>query len=506
MLAYQQIIMGGNREGAKPTKKTRAPISTPADTPSPSPTHFKIKFPQPTRTLPPPMTGPKLEPSNMKCDKEYLDSWYTLTDEQYCENLSRLIKDQLMGNSLGVPPEFPVPNIGASTSLSALLEEQARIHSLVASGAEPPNQKYLVWSLSGGIGNRVQSLVSTFMAALLSGRVLLMKDWCMVPSKRVSTAKRVNDLQLEELDILFNDSWHSNEELFCPALPMMTLRSFKKKYPHYFSKPEYKMEHVKVDISARHDQSNKRWQRLLCNNLTDSFSQKFVYIWTNQYFLPLLFANPIHSAQMRAMFPGNDPFGPLVRFLLLPHRVVMKRTHEFICKNFHGRKVVGLQVRAFRAGGMEQMATTFANCAKQIHSDVDVYFVASMHTPVRETLTKIFGLSKIVVLDQPRGHQHTGDLELDREALSDMLILMHTGDFLLSPGSTFGLVAAGYRSYLPVRVHRSQADGLCSRMRSSQPCFGSWLSYDFISQKSQQGVYTCKAQSIPSELENCVKA
>ena len=451
--------------------------------------------------------------SDVPCDESYIDSWYTLSDEKYCEKISTLVFERLRKGS--TTSSFPAPNIGASDALASLIERQHDLHMRVASGKEPPGQRYLIWSLSGGVGNRVQALVSTFMAAMLSGRVLLMKDWFSKGSGKVSTAKRLHDLQLEDLDILFNSEWSKNEDLLCPALPMMSLRVFREKYPHYFTDAQYSLQHVKVDITAKHDHSNKRWNRILCKNLTQSFRQRFVYIWTNQYFLPILFANPVHSDQMKALFPPSDDgrvdaFGPLVRFLFLPHRVVMQRAHEFICRNFKGKRVLGLQVRAFRAGGMDTMASTFSTCANQVYktetASDQLYFVASMHSEVRDKLIKIYGKERLLFLDEPRERQGTGDLTLDREAVADMFILMHTGDFLLSPGSTFGLLAAGYRSFLPVRVHRSQRYGVCSRMESSQPCFGSWLSYDFISQKAQAGnTYTCKVNPIPHELDNCLK-
>eukprot|EP00760_Papus_ankaliazontas_P002048 PhM_4_TR10809/c0_g3_i1/m.60641/K13681/FUT; xyloglucan fucosyltransferase len=446
---------------------------------------------------------------DMSCDDSYVSEWYGMaSDAEYCDKVVEAIYAQLDSTqATPPPPRFPVPNLHTTEDFKALLRRQRQLHELVASGQEPPDQKYLVWSLSGGVGNRVQSLVSTFMAAALSGRVFLMKDWFMQNKPRVSKAKRVKDLQYEELDVLLNESWRRNDELLCPVLPMMSLRDFAAKYPHYFKDSQYAEEHVKVDITARHDISNKRWERLLCNNLTDSFSHKFVYIWTNQYFLPLLFANPIHADQMKRMFPDDDAFGPLVRFVFVPHRSITQRAHTFVCKHFQGKRVTGLQVRSFRPTGMEQLAAAFGDCADALHKNTDVYFVASMHEPVRKTLNARYP-GRIVVLDAARHQQFTGDVGHDREAISDMFILMHTDDFILSPGSTFGMVAAGYRSYLPVRTHplRGGKAAPCSRMSSAQPCFGSWLSYDFISQKSQQGIYKCKAKPIPKPLDNCVNS
>ena len=98
----------------------------------------------------------------------------------------------------------------AAPLLVKKLDEQRRRHEAVARGQPLPGQKYLVWSLSGGLGNRFLSLASTFMAAVLAERVFLMKDW-FTPLPRGNTkqipviipAPNSTEYFLEDLKRLF---------------------------------------------------------------------------------------------------------------------------------------------------------------------------------------------------------------------------------------------------------------------------------------------------------------
>eukprot|EP01065_Artemidia_motanka_P024373 TRINITY_DN29033_c0_g1_i1.p1 TRINITY_DN29033_c0_g1~~TRINITY_DN29033_c0_g1_i1.p1 ORF type:complete len:593 (+),score=207.20 TRINITY_DN29033_c0_g1_i1:42-1820(+) len=424
----------------------------------------------------------------------------------------------------------------ASPALRALLQKQFEMHRLVQEGKEPAGQRYLVWSLSGGAGNRMQAMVSTFVAALLSGRVLLLKDWFTRTRKKGTPAprrqsRRRPELLLENLPRPADAPDFRNDDLFCPALPLADLRDYRQVYPKYFG-PQWEDHHVKVDVISKHDKLLMHWRLLGCTDLQafPDGDTKFVYVWSNQYYLPLFYANPALRRRMRELFPDDDPFGPLSRFLLRPNADVERAVEDYYCEHFVGesaagagasvsdgplfvppqpppRPVVGLQIRAFRPHGMSDMAHEFDGClrsklAELIGSGASI-FLASMHTPVHQYFVDKYRTEaeggKLLTRPAAIGEQRTGSVADERSAIADMLLLARTSDYILSPGSTFGSFVAGFHSQRPVCMH-SMGLRKCSRLASSQPCFISWLRGDKIHFKMESGHFPCQPESVPDAL------
>lgn len=423
-----------------------------------------------------------------------------------------------------VAKAWEVVRAEASPELLKLLEQQLALHRAVASGQEPRGQKYLVWALSGGLGNRVQSLISVFLAAVLSGRVFLMKDWFtqLPPSGTKLTPTRIPsnrsaDYMLEQLEVLFDNTRPNNTELLCSPLPMMALRDFRALYPHYFSDPSWRGEHAKVDLSARHDKHLRRWDRLLCKDLkTDSFfEEKFVYIWTNQYFLPGLVANPAHRGVLMDAFPRNNPFQTLLKLFVLPSLTVAARVEHFLCvSGLRGKSFTALQVRAFREKGMKELARAFERCAVESkhseapgHRNNNSFFLASLHPQIRDYFRehRRVGVAKVLA---PARAVEIHNVAHDQEALTDILILARASKLFISPGSTFGTFAAALGGVMPVRVHDVVQPGVspCELVRELEPCFGSWRRYDHLLQRSSENHMSCKLSQLPVSMDTCMDA
>eukprot|EP01064_Diplonema_japonicum_P037788 TRINITY_DN8971_c0_g1_i2.p1 TRINITY_DN8971_c0_g1~~TRINITY_DN8971_c0_g1_i2.p1 ORF type:complete len:534 (+),score=112.15 TRINITY_DN8971_c0_g1_i2:35-1636(+) len=461
-----------------------------------------------------PSTRPQLPlVPNLKCSQGIS----SMTNADYCNKLNETIWQELIDAARGVPGRLL-----ASPELKKLLKQQHELHRLVAAGQEPAGQRYLVWSLSGGVGNRMQAMVSTFLAAMLSKRVLLLKDWFATTSKKGTPAPKetsaTHDWLLEPM-LAFTSS-HRNDELLCSPFPILHLSDFSKRYPRYFG-PAFKDEHVKVDIISKHDKHFRSWKKISCG--TPDFpveTVKFTYLWTNQYYLPMFFANPSTAGTMRKLFPDGDAFGPLSRFLIRPNKAVEEVVEAFWCKHdkegmgsgdevlaeqsFSKKRVYGLQIRAFRLNGMVSMAEEFERCMKEkLTNSSYALFIASLHKPIRQHYAKNYGGRMISLDAEARGEQQTGSLEMDREALADMLILGRTADYLVSPGSTFGSFVTGYYGRKAIQVH-TMGMNACTRMASSQPCFMSLLKHDKILQRMQKGDFGCSPEPIPEAITaNC---
>lgn len=437
---------------------------------------------------------------------------------------------------------------GFTSELRELLQEHYQMHQSVAEGRPQPNQTYLIWSLSGGLGNRFQALASTFVAALLSKRVLLLKDWFTpLPANSkhnkpmIFSANYTTEYAMEALEKLF---WSSNptvvetnprppnSELLCPIFPMMSLTEFYAKYPDAFENEKThrvqssRSGHVKIDISARHDAKLLRWSRFACakldNHCCDTdfpsghipfdrfFPEKFVYVWTNQYYLPLLFANPHHGATLRRLLPVK-PFSTLVRLLVIPSHGVMRRVASFFDNQrraFPSAPLLpgtydALQVRAFSFKEMPALAAAFHTCYRKPSSP---FFLATMHDDIRSNFEQKYNASLLRVLStKVAGDQMTGKgISADVEALVDMLLLALGRRVLLSAGSTFGVFSAAYGELPAVRVnwkasHAAPGD-ICEPMTSDQPCFGSWHKYDHLMQRSNLGSGRLAGNDIPCTL------
>lgn len=457
-------------------------------------------------------------------------------DEDYCTKARAFALDELMASDPTFTPQ-----------LAALIRSHYRIHDAVAQGTPAKNQTYLIWSLSGGLGNRFQSLVSTFMLALLSGRVLLLKDWFTPLPKNsknnkpmIFPAQYTDEYQLEALEKLFwfsnplvaeSSPRPSNSRLICPIFPMMTVTEFQQLYPHHFGDSKraapWRLGHVKIDLSARHDKKLLRWSRVACGNVSNHakdsdspsridrelfFPETFVYIWTNQYFLPLLFANPYHGERMRELLPTR-PYSTLLRLLVLPSSEVMRRVALFFdnqVKSFpkhplNPGQYVALQIRAFSFPEMPDLAKAFLKCFQERQLP-EPFFLASMHEPIRSVFSGSYNATMMrVQSEKAAGDQHTGKgAEADIEALVDMLLLALSKRLFLSPGSTFGTFAAAFGEVPAVRVNwkdiRRERGSLCEALPSLQPCFGSWHKYDHIFQRSNLGTRRLSGNDIPCAL------
>eukprot|EP01059_Diplonema_ambulator_P022295 TRINITY_DN37584_c0_g1_i1.p1 TRINITY_DN37584_c0_g1~~TRINITY_DN37584_c0_g1_i1.p1 ORF type:complete len:541 (+),score=116.15 TRINITY_DN37584_c0_g1_i1:149-1771(+) len=440
-----------------------------------------------------------------------------MDNDEYCRRLNASIWDELLDGLEGSRGR-----VVASKALKDLLIKQAHLQSEVAAGREPPGQRYIIWSLSGGVGNRMQAMVSTFLTALLSGRVILLKDWFTTTSKKGTPAARETSTRhdgfLEGIAAPSPNTPH-NSELLCAPFPIIHLSDFRAKYPHYFE-ADGRDEHLKIDIISTHDKHYKIWRKLACSDpveIPDS-TVKFTYVWTNQYYLPLYFANPSTADVMLKLFPNGDAFGPLARFLIRPNKQVEEVVERFWCahdkgvgregllveQDFARRRVYGLQMRAFRKHAMVGMAKEFEKCMKE-HLKNESYslFIASLHSEIRQYYEGKYA-KRLISLDAvARGEQQTGSVEMDREALADMLILGRTADYLASPGSTFGSFVTGYYGRRPIQVHTMGAN-TCTRMTSSQPCFMSLLRHDKVLQHFQKHEFGCSPAAIPEPLTaNC---
>jgi xyloglucan fucosyltransferase len=339
-----------------------------------------------------------------------------------------------------------------------------------------------------GLGNQLETLVSSFVLALLTERVFLVDGATVHHLLQPPVGMRWH------WELLFNELG----ERFIHSRSLMV---------------------------------NLQWQNplefapLLCNDLSVYYKEQFVFLFSDQYYLPALHHNPHYAQFFKEWFPPVDIFGPLARFLVRPRPPVASeivRFHRRLALNSSGgsRRVIGIQLRtatmkgfdaefcAWDSWAMADYPGAYFKCAllmdalapysdsrfrsldHRLGSAADSTASVAMATvggSAAEDQDKeaVFFLATDNVNVRPiakaeLGHRlHYYEQEVTRKinvghatALIDMFLLALSDDIITTSMSTFGYVSAGLASQPPVLL---SFQGQCARELTSQPCFHKWM-------------------------------
>lgn len=216
-----------------------------------------------------------------------------------------------------------------------------------------------------------------------------------------------------------------------------------------------------LEITHRSKESEYAQGMLKCQdfkNVMDSYGP-FVEMTSNQYFMPLLKKNPYYEKFMKRLFPDDDVFGPIMRFLFHPRDDIQHEIDKVREKHFSpNTTVIGIQIRRNEA---ENQITWFRRhhqkyfweCArKEIidklppNRDYKI-FIVSDNATVREDAKAEFGDSKVVYYDKPLDFSR--HFHAVKNALGDAWLLGYCDEFIVSKWSTFGNLGHGRASKKP---------------------------------------------------------
>ncbi|XP_047321210.1 probable fucosyltransferase 9 [Impatiens glandulifera] len=202
--------------------------------------------------------------------------------------------------------------------------------------------KYLVWLPSNGLGNRLVSIVSTFLYALLTDRILLIDE-----------SKNIEDLLCEPFE---NATW-----LLPPDFPLKnSFRNFRRGYPHSYGNRIMKNAtnsiihlpfmylHLLFDYSE-HD------KLFYCDEYQIPLQEiPWLVLRSDEYFAPSLFLMPGYDQELERLFPKKDTvFHHLGRYLFHPSNDVwglVKRYYNTYLAKADER--IGIQIRDFKTTPM----------------------------------------------------------------------------------------------------------------------------------------------------------
>ncbi|XP_074303847.1 galactoside 2-alpha-L-fucosyltransferase-like [Silene latifolia] len=345
---------------------------------------------------------------------------------------------------------------------------------------DPTQCKYLVWTPANGLGNRIVSITSAFLYALLQSRVLLVEF-------------------RPEMDDLFCEPFPNSTWLFPNSFPLThnwtnitSLKDQVNSRPLYF----LNLQHGNGDFTIRH---------FHCND-TQSLLQTFpvLILKTDQYFAPSLFLMPSFKQELNRMFPlKGSVFHLLGRYLFNPSNNAWGLITRFYQAYLaHSDMKIGLQVRVFAVNKVpyEQIMKQILSCILPNHilpsfgTNVSLsqnstptpisksVLVSSLYPQFSEQLRNMYWVRPTLTGDvigvyQPshEEYQKFGDNMHNMKAWAEMYLLSLCDVLVTSGQSTFGYVAQGLGGLKPWILDkldgRNARNSSCKRGISSEPCF-----------------------------------
>ncbi|CAN7090224.1 unnamed protein product [Brassica rapa subsp. narinosa] len=352
--------------------------------------------------------------------------------------------------------------------------------------------RYIVWIAGYGLGNRMLTIASAFLYALLTERIIL-----------VDNRKDVSDILCEPFPAT---SW-----LLPLDFPLMngTYR-FDKGYSRCYG----------TMLNNHAINSTSIPQHLYLHNLHDSRDEDKMFVcekdqglinkvpWliiqANVYFVPSLWFNPTFRLELMKLFPQKDTvFHLLSRYLFHPTNQVW----GMVTRYYHAHlsradETLGIQIRVFRknAGYFQHVMDQIVGCtqrekllpelatqeAPQVNASsvtkVKAVLVTSLYPEYSDNLKSMFwerpsSTGEVVEVNQPSGErfQQTDKKLHDQKALAEIYLLSLTDKIVTSARSTFGYVAYSIGGLKPWLLYQPRdlttPDPPCVRSTSMEPCY-----------------------------------
>ncbi|ESQ35414.1 hypothetical protein EUTSA_v10007297mg [Eutrema salsugineum] len=353
--------------------------------------------------------------------------------------------------------------------------------------------RYIVWVAVYGLGNRILTLASVFLYALLTERVVL-----------VDQRKDISDLFCEPFPAT---SW-----LLPLDFPLMgQIDSYNKEYSRCYG-TMLKNQTINVTSVPRHlylhilHDSRDEDKMFFCQKDQTLIDQvPWLIVKANVYFIPSLWFNPTFQTELIKIFPQKETvFYHLARYLFHPTNQVWGMvTRSYDAYLSRADETLGIQVRVFsrRAGYFQHVMNQIVACTQrekllpelttqgsQVTTNttkipnLKAVLVTSLYPEYSDNLKKMYwerptSTGDIVQVYQPSGErfQQTDKKLHDQKALAEMYLLSLTDKIVTSARSTFGYVAhslGGLKPWLLYQPTRGKTPNPpCARAISMEPCF-----------------------------------
>ncbi|KAJ7956419.1 galactoside 2-alpha-L-fucosyltransferase-like [Quillaja saponaria] len=374
----------------------------------------------------------------------------------------------------------------------------------------PSDCNYVVWISFSGLGNRILTLASAFLYALLTDRVLL-----------VDPGVDMADLFCEPFP---EASW-----FLPPDFPLKNqFNDFNQESPRCYGKmmkdntivnSTGSMVSSFVYLHLVHDYDDH--DKLFFCDDDQSFLQKvpWLIMKTDNYFIPSLFLIPSFEQELSNLFPKKETvFHFLGRYLFHPTNkiwgLVIRYYHAYLAK---ADERLGIQIRVFDTGTgpfqhvLDQIlaCTWKENLLPDINRQQDItnssgkqkskaVLMTSLSSGYFEKIRDMYWehptvTEEVVSIYQPshEEYQQTEKQMHNQKAWAEIYLLSLTDVLVTSSWSTFGYVAQGLGGLKPWILYKPEnqtaPDPPCHRAMSMEPCFHAPPFYDC---KAKRGIDT----------------
>ncbi|RAL45909.1 hypothetical protein DM860_006063 [Cuscuta australis] len=359
--------------------------------------------------------------------------------------------------------------------------------------------KYIVWLPRAGLGNRMITLASTFLYALLTDRVLLVDREAHLP-----------DLFCEPFP---GSSWIIPSQ---HSFPINDFKGFDHKSPKslgnmlkkkaFGSNLSLPLPYVYAHLESDYGDGDKRF---FCDEEQTALRKvSWLLVRSDLYFAPSLFLIPSFQQQLEDMFPDKEAvFHLLGRYLFHPSNPVWRAiTRYYNAYLARAAEKIGIQVRVLnsRRAPFKQVLKQVLGCVfqenllpqidrtrtrsdkftggngTQRHKAVLITSLApDYYEAVRDMYEKhgsVTGEAVEVYQPSHEGRQRMNNGIHDMKAWAEIYLLSLTDKLVTTSKSTFGYVAQSLGDVKPWILYKPEEykegdDQACRRGGSMEPCF-----------------------------------
>ncbi|XP_002522474.2 galactoside 2-alpha-L-fucosyltransferase [Ricinus communis] len=361
--------------------------------------------------------------------------------------------------------------------------------------------QYVVWISFSGLGNRILSLASTFLYALLTNRVLL-----------VDRGKDMADLFCEPfpekswflpLDFPIIDKFESFDQK-----SSLSYGNMLKKNNAINASADSTHSYLYLHLAHDYDDHDKLF---FCQEDQSLLAKvPWLIVKTDNYFVPSLFLITSYEQELSKLFPEKGTvFHHLGRYLFHPSNhvwgLITRYYKTYLAK---AEESIGIQIRVFdeRPGPFKHVMDQILACTlnEKLLPQVDIQdpavafsanpklkavLVTSLNSGYSEILKDMYWehptkTGEVIGVYQPshEEYQQTEKHMHNRKAWAEMYLLSLTDRLVTSSWSTFGYVAQGLGGLKPWILYKPEnetaPDPPCRRAMSMDPCFHAPPFYD----------------------------
>lgn len=352
---------------------------------------------------------------------------------------------------------------------------------------------YVVWISFSGLGNRILTLASTYLYALLTNRILLI------------------DRGTDMVD-LFCEPFVDTSWLLPLDFPLNPVNNYNDNSSNSYgimvkdNRVNHKNIQSSVYLHLAHDYGD--FDKLFFCEEDQNFLEKvpWLILRSDNYFVPSLFLIPKYEDELQRLFPQRDAvFHHLGRYLFHPTNVVwglVTRYYEsYLSKS---DEILGIQIRVFDIGTgpfphvLDQIiaCTRKENLLPDVSKDESrnsnkskAVLVTSLSSGYSEYMRNMYWENAnvngdVISVFQPshEEYQQTEKKMHNIKALAEMYLLSFSNYLVTSSWSTFGYVAqglGGLKPWILVKPENKIAPNPpCGRAMSMDPCFHAPPFYD----------------------------